>query len=752
MTGAGEAAGRVIAGRYRLLRQLGAGGMGRVWLAHDQELACEVALKGINLPPGIPESEVSSRIARARGEARHAARLRDHPHVVTVHDIVEERGLPWIVMAFVPGASDLEAVVRAHGPLPPPEVARIGLAVLDALLEGHRLGVLHRDVKPSNILLTRSSPQPGHRPECGRVLLTDYGIALELSSGEPRLTSTAGIVGTPPYMAPERARGEEPTPTSDLFALGATLYFAVEGTGPFDRGSDYATLTALLFEDPTPPQRAADLTSVLLGLLAKDPARRMDGAEVARLLTPIAAEPHPPSARNQTLPARPPPEPRPPTPEPTRTQFPTPSPEPPPRPPAPTTQVPTPPREPTRLTEPAPPPEPTPPTELTPLTEPALSPEPARPPEPEEPAGRAPELPRAGGASRLSRGPSRLWRRRVGLIAGAVLALLVVVGGIIYATQPGSPSPEPAGTAPTPTAAPTTGLPTAPTSVSSIGVGSGPGGVAVSPDGRRVYVANYDSSSVSVIDTATDRTVGDPIPVGDLPIGLAVSPDGRRAYVANYGPDSVSVIDTATDRTVGAPIPVGTDPAEVAVSPDGRRVYVTNSISRSVSVIDTATNRTPLGDKPDGVAVSPDGRRAYVTTSFSVSVIDTATNRTVGDPIPLDEVVNGVAVSPDGRRLYVTNDYASSVSVIDTATNRTVGDLIPVGAQPGGVAVSPDGRRVYVANYTSDSVSVIDTATDRTVGDPIPVGEAADRVAVSPDGRRVYVTNFASNSVSVITF
>ncbi|MBL1082259.1 serine/threonine protein kinase [Streptomyces actinomycinicus] len=293
MTGAHEAAGRVIAGRYRLVRQLGSGGMGRVWLAYDQELACEVALKEIALPPGLTDSEVSSRIARARGEARHAARLRDHPHVVTVHDLVEDGGLPWIVMAFVPGAIDLEAVVRENGPLAPPEVARIGLAVLDALREGHRLGVLHRDVKPANILLTCPGPEPGQHTEGGRVLLADYGIALEPSSGEPRLTTTSGIIGTPPYMAPERARGEEPTPASDLFALGSTMYFAVEGTGPFERGSDYATLTALLFEDPTPPQRAAALTPVLLGLLAKDPLQRMDGEEASRRLAPIAAKPRP---------------------------------------------------------------------------------------------------------------------------------------------------------------------------------------------------------------------------------------------------------------------------------------------------------------------------------------------------------------------------------------------------------------------------------------------------------------------------
>ncbi|MEV0172627.1 protein kinase [Streptomyces sp. NPDC050803] len=271
--------GRVINGRYRLLRSLGAGGMGRVWLAHDEELACEVAMKEIALPDvPMDASEPAQRIARARSEARHAARLRGHPHVATVHDVVVHEGLPWIVMEYVPDAVDLQAVVRRSGPLPPVQVARIGLAVLDALTAGHRIGILHRDVKPANILLAPDASGDAY----ARVLLTDYGIALQPESREPRLTATAGILGTPGYLAPERARGEPPTPAADLFSLGATLYAAVEGRGPFDRHGDYATLTALLGEDPTPPVRAGELGPVLQGLLVKDPVRRSAPETVAR--------------------------------------------------------------------------------------------------------------------------------------------------------------------------------------------------------------------------------------------------------------------------------------------------------------------------------------------------------------------------------------------------------------------------------------------------------------------------------------
>ncbi|WP_031477029.1 serine/threonine-protein kinase [Streptomyces bicolor] len=288
MTSFDDTAGRVIAGRYRLLHQIGAGGMGRVWLAYDLDLACEVAVKEITFAQDLPESERVGRVARARQEARLAARLREHPHVATVHDVVEQNGLPYIVMAFVPGAMTLGEVVREQGPLDAAETARIGLAVLDALMAGHRIGILHRDIKPANILLTRPDHDtPLHR-DPGQVLLADYGVALKPDSGAPRLTATSALVGTVGFLAPERARGAPPTAAADLFALGATLYFALSGNGPFDRDSEASTLTALLFEEPPVPDRAGALTPVLTGLLAKEPERRMTGEEAAELLAAAA--------------------------------------------------------------------------------------------------------------------------------------------------------------------------------------------------------------------------------------------------------------------------------------------------------------------------------------------------------------------------------------------------------------------------------------------------------------------------------
>ncbi|MER7563228.1 protein kinase [Streptomyces sp. NPDC097941] len=302
MTNSNDGAGRVIAGRYRLLRRIGTGGMGRVWLAYDLRLACEVAVKEISLPENLPEADLTARVARARQEARLAARLRDHPHVATVHDVVEEDGLPWIVMAYVPGATDLQEHVRQHGPYDTVETARIGLAVLDALMAGHRLGVLHRDVKPANILLTRPGQHTSAHESSGQILLADYGIALRADSGEPRLTSVSKVVGTSGFLAPERARGAQPSPASDLFSLGATLYFAVTGKGPFDRDSEASTLTALLFEEPAPPEGAGELTAVLTGLLAKEPEQRMDGPEAARRLAEVAATPHRPDRIQKTHP------------------------------------------------------------------------------------------------------------------------------------------------------------------------------------------------------------------------------------------------------------------------------------------------------------------------------------------------------------------------------------------------------------------------------------------------------------------
>ncbi|MEV5547450.1 protein kinase [Streptomyces sp. NPDC052309] len=296
--------GRVIAGRYLLLRRVGSGGMGHVWHAHDQRLACEVALKEIVFrDPAEAGREREARVARARAEARHAAGLRDHPHVVTVHDVLEHEGLPWIVMEYVANAVDLRDLVARRGPLSPAEGARIGLAVLDALTAGHERGVLHRDVKPANILL---APDRAGAPY-GRILLTDYGISVRPDTGETRYTHASALLGTAGYLAPERARGGPPTPAADLFSLGCTLYHGVEGRGPFERESHLAEITAVVTEEPRPPRRAGALRPLLDGLLAKDPDLRMTAAEAAAELAWIITPQTETYARTGTDPGSQPP-------------------------------------------------------------------------------------------------------------------------------------------------------------------------------------------------------------------------------------------------------------------------------------------------------------------------------------------------------------------------------------------------------------------------------------------------------------
>ncbi|TCC65675.1 serine/threonine protein kinase [Kribbella pittospori] len=261
---------RLLAGRYRLLDPLGRGGMGVVWRARDELLGRPVAVKEVLVPQELPEEERDVLRRRTLREARSAARL-THPSVVMMYDVVEEDGRPWLVMELVPSRT-LAQVCRERGRLPWREVAGIGLEVLAALQAAHPAGVLHRDVKPSNVLLA----------DDGRVVLTDFGIAsLE---GDGSLTRSGALLGSPAFIAPERVRARGVGPESDLWSLGATLYTAVEGRPPFDRGSALPTLAAAVTEPPDPAQFAGPLWPVIEGLLRKDPAERMSAAEATRLL------------------------------------------------------------------------------------------------------------------------------------------------------------------------------------------------------------------------------------------------------------------------------------------------------------------------------------------------------------------------------------------------------------------------------------------------------------------------------------
>ncbi|MER5912779.1 serine/threonine-protein kinase [Streptomyces sp. NPDC001982] len=276
--------GLLIAGRYRLADSIGSGGMGRVWRAHDEVLHRTVAVKELTAALYVSESDQAVLLARTRAEARAAARI-NHSAVVTVHDVLEHDGRPWIVMELVEGHSLADAV-KEQGRVEPREAARIGLWVLRALRAAHAAGVLHRDVKPGNVLLGRDD---------GRVLLTDFGIAQ--IEGDSTITRTGEVVGSVDYLAPERVRGHDPGPSSDLWALGATLYTAVEGRSPFRRTSPLSTMQAVVEEEAEAPRYAGALGPVITALLRKDPAQRPDATEAEHMLAEAAEGRRPDSAQ-----------------------------------------------------------------------------------------------------------------------------------------------------------------------------------------------------------------------------------------------------------------------------------------------------------------------------------------------------------------------------------------------------------------------------------------------------------------------
>ncbi|MDO0926169.1 serine/threonine-protein kinase [Streptomyces sp. TG1A-8] len=270
---------RLLAGRYRLGDVLGRGGMGTVWRAEDETLGRTVAVKELRFPSNIDEEEKRRLITRTLREAKAIARIRNNS-AVTVFDVVDEDDRPWIVMELVEGKS-LAEVIREDGVLEPRRAAEVGLAVLDVLRSAHRQGILHRDVKPSNVLIA----------EDGRVVLTDFGIAQV--EGDPSITSTGMLVGAPSYISPERARGHKPGPAADLWSLGGLLYAAVEGMPPYDKGSAIATLTAVMTEPLEEPRNAGPLKDVIYGLLTKDPAQRLDDAGARAMLNAVIHAPEP---------------------------------------------------------------------------------------------------------------------------------------------------------------------------------------------------------------------------------------------------------------------------------------------------------------------------------------------------------------------------------------------------------------------------------------------------------------------------
>ncbi|GAB3933096.1 hypothetical protein GCM10027614_03410 [Micromonospora vulcania] len=266
----------LVTDRYEVLELLGQGGMGRVWKARDQMLQRDVAIKEIVPPPGLTDQAREELRIRSLREARAIAKL-DHPNAVRVFDVLLGiDGDPQIVMEYVPSRS-LHETIAADGPISPVRAAEIGLAVLGALRAAHRAGIMHRDVKPANILIGVD----------GRIVLTDFGLATAVE--DVNLTLSGVVLGSPAYVSPERAMSGIVGPEGDFWSLGATLFAAVEGQSPYARPSSLMSLTALVTEPPPVAQHAGPLAPVLTGLLRKDPTERIDADTAERLLRAVLA-------------------------------------------------------------------------------------------------------------------------------------------------------------------------------------------------------------------------------------------------------------------------------------------------------------------------------------------------------------------------------------------------------------------------------------------------------------------------------
>ncbi|MGD3108766.1 protein kinase domain-containing protein [Streptomyces sp. YGL11-2] len=413
--GGDELIGKALGGRYRVTATIGRGGMGVVARATDELLNREVAVKVLRAFTDASTPELRDLRARMQREAQAAARIR-HTGVVTVHDVTEEQGLPVIVMELVDGPS-LDEVLTERGPLEPHEAAAIGAKLTDALDAAHRVGVLHRDVKPGNVLLEHG----------GRVVLTDFGIAtMETPDDEAmaKLTQSGQLVGSLDYLPPERAQGTAPSPASDIWSLGMTLYAAVEGTAPFRRPSVWSTLSAIITEPLPEPRRAGPLTPVLRALMAKAPEDRPTAKQAREMLERAAAGRTMNLTRPTSVPLAAP------TPARTSTESATSAP--------PRTTAPTP----LQAAAPTPPPG----FSAAPTFQP---PSPQAPPTGSPPSGLPPTLPQPGvptaghapGAGPTTANSGR--RRSRTLIAAAAAFVVVAGGGVTYALTSGASGNEP---------------------------------------------------------------------------------------------------------------------------------------------------------------------------------------------------------------------------------------------------------------------------------------------------------------------
>ena len=642
----GEQTGGAVAGRYHLVEVLGEGGMGKAWRAWDERMAREVVLKQLKMPLGLAPEDRDKRVARMEREGRAAGKLK-HPHIVTVYDqFHDDDGLPWLVMESVRGDS-LERLLKKRGPLPETEVARIGARIADALAAAHEAGIVHRDVKPANVLL-----------EGERVVITDFGIAAV--TGEGTLTSHGSLLGTPAYMSPEQINGLKVTASSDLWSLGATLYTALEGRPPFEAESYAALLLAVSRDEPAPTTRADTLAPVLEQLMSRDPTRRPTAARAAVLL----ADPTAATTLQQ---------------------------------PAPTLSPPT-------LSSPT---LPVPPPEPDPAPVPAPAPAPRRAgaftrrgflvllgvagggaaavavsrltgggdTDPEPPA-----FPRWEGTPVPYGGPLTGHTGYVWTLAFSPDSAFLATGGKDKTVRLWDVA------AGTPHGAPLTGH------------GGHVSSVAFSPDGKVLATGSWDES-VRLWDVATGTPLGAPLTGhGDRVSSVAFSHDGK--VLATGGWDKkVRLWDVAARRSLGEPLTGHTRWVQ-SVAFGGGTVLATGGADGKLRLWDTAT-RAPLDDPLDGhdggvwsVDFHPDGvTLATGGADGKVRLWDTAARVPLGKPLDghTNEVYS-VAFSPDGGTL-ASGSWDKTVRLWSAPSGTPVGSPLTGHTHwVEAVAFSPDGR------------------------------------------------------------
>ncbi len=693
----------LISGRYRLVKVLGAGGMGRVWLGHDELIGREVAIKELLLPSGITDEQRQTLTQRAMREARAAGRL-NHPGIITVHDVIEHDGAPLIVMEFVRGRSLADAI-KADGALPVERAAAVAGVMFAVLRVAHGAGIVHRDLKPGNVLL-----------DGDRVVITDFGIAS--LAGEAQLTRSGMIMGTPAYMAPEQAEHERGSTSSDLWSVGATLYAALEGRPPFEGESVMAVLSAVLTREPRPPQRAGRLAPLLYALLRKDPNQRPTLDQAEQLLAP-AAEGGPgssaPAGGSEAA--------------------------------AQTAQLPSSPDAPPGVSS-----APVPPRAYA-----------DHPPQPDPAATGATLSPDHSGLPKgYSAPPSRhrSGQRTAALIGGSAVAMVLIVSVTWLVldqreAEQGSPPAAGSENANAGNAGDgNTGRPGTPVEITKAIQLTGHAhritSVAFSPDGA--LLASTDDDLITGGAKTWLWNVGSGKRVATLvsPPGLggssvntvAFSPDGKwLASGGNRVGDATTYLWRVADRHRVGPMTQSTSIMKsLAFSPDSKTIAGATNRG-TVTIWDTATRRVKVG-LPDGngfrnVVLSPDGKMlANPGLGREVRLSDAATGRTVHTIT--DATGSDVAFSPDGKTLAVPDsDGTHSLRLYDVATGRSTiafdraeGDLVA------NVIYSPDGKTIASWGH-GNVIRLWDVASRRIRANLIGHSGQVNSVAFSRDGKKI---------------